>query len=217
MKTLTLTTDLTHPGFKQFEKFYTHFGYDYEVLNPPQSAFGEQMPHLLKWCEQNKGEQVLYVDSWDTIALSTMNEIKEAIWKLTYDEPEFYGGAERGCWPDANLIDKFPNLDKPYKYPCGGTWIANTNWLLEMAERFPNTDHHNDQHWLQLVFLKSLAEGRSVYLDNYGDVFQSLMLDPPEAFEIVDGRVRNKLHNTYPVILHGNGKICMDKYYSILP
>jgi hypothetical protein len=212
MKVLTLTTDLNHPGFIQFKKFYNHFGYEIEVLNPSVSGFGEQMPYIIEWCKKNRRERVMYVDAWDTIALAPMTEIFE---KIPLDA-EFYGGAERGCWPDGNLVGAFPNLELPYKYPCGGTWIANTDWLIEMAERFPNVEKHNDQHWLQLVFLKSLKEGRDVQLDNFGEVFQSLMLDPVEAFKIENGRVENILHQTQPVIIHGNGKVNMERYYNIL-
>jgi hypothetical protein len=211
MKILTLTTDLEHPGFLQFKRYYDHFGYDYDVLNPSVSAFGEQMPFIVEWCKQNRGEEVIYVDAWDTIAVADMTELRSKL-----PECEFYGGAEYGCWPDAYLIDKFPNLDRPYKYLCGGTWYAKTDLIIEMAERFPNTQKDNDQHWLQKCFLKLYNEGRNVQLDNYGNIFQSIMLDDPETFVIENGRVTNTLYDTKPVIIHGNGKKDMTKYYSIL-
>jgi hypothetical protein len=67
-----------------------------------------------------------------------------------------------------------------------------------------------------MCFLKLLNEGRNVQLDNYGNVFQSLMLDPPEVFKIEDKRVLNIMYKTKPVILHGNGKVNMDRYYEII-
>ena len=212
MKVLTLTTDLTHKGFIQFQKYYNHFGYEIEVLNPNVSNFGEQMPFIIDYCKQHPNESILYCDAWDTIALAPISEVLEKLPK----DVEFYGGAERGCWPDANLIDKFPNLELPYKYLCGGTWYAKTNLIVEMSERWPNIENMNDQHWLQVCWLKLYEEGRFVMLDNFGHVFQSLMLDPPEAFKIIDNRVENVLHKVKPCILHGNGKVNMDKYYSIL-
>lgn len=211
MKLLTLTTDLNHPGFIQFQKFYKHFGYDYEVLNPAVSGFGEQMPFIIRWCRDNPNQWFLYCDAWDTIALATMQEITDKLPQCV----EFYGGAEYGCWPDANLINKFPNLDKPYKYLCGGTWYTNTNLIIEIADRFPNHEKHNDQHWLQLCYLKLYNEGRNVQLDHYGNIFQSIMLDNPDVFKIEDNRVINTLYNTKPVIIHGNGKKDMTKYYEI--
>ena len=212
MKILTLTTDLNHSGFIQFQKFYNHFGYDIEVLNPKISNFGEQMPFITEWCKANPNQWFVYSDAWDTIVLAPEKELLSKI----PEGVEFYGGAERGCWPDANLIDKFPNLELPYKYLCGGTWYTNTNLIVEMSERWPNIEKHNDQHWLQLCFLKLLNEGRNVQLDNFGDVFQSIMLDPTEAFKIENQRVCNVLHKVYPVIIHGNGKKDMTKYYNII-
>jgi hypothetical protein len=135
MKILTLTTDLNHSGFIQFKKFYDYFGYDIEVLNPQISNFGEQMPFITEWCKSNPNDEVLYVDAWDTIVLADIIELRNKLPKC-----EFYGGAERGCWPDANLIDKFPNLDKPYKYLCGGTWYSKTSLIVEMSERWPNVE-----------------------------------------------------------------------------
>jgi len=211
MKLLTLTTDLTHPGFLQFKKFYDFFGYDYEVLNPRESAFGFQMPFIIEWCSQHRNDEFIYADAWDTIALADIVELRNKL-----PNCEFYGGGEYGCWPDHSLTDKFPNLDKPYKYPCGGTWYAKTEWLIDMWQRFPNRLNNYDQHWLQIVFLESLKEGKNVQMDYYGNIFQSIMLDPPESFEIKGGRVINTLYNTKPVILHGNGKTPMDRYYDIL-
>lgn len=209
MKVLTLTTDLNHPGFLMFQKSFKD--YDVHVLNPQISDFGFQMPYVIEWCRNNPDVNFVYSDAWDTIALGSPEELKEKI-----GDCEFYGGAERGCWPDANLIDKFPNLKLPYKYLCGGTWYSNTNLIVEMAERSPNTENMYDQHWLQICYLNLYNEGRNVKLDHYGAVFQSLMLDPVEAFKIEGRRVKNVLHDVYPVILHGNGKTNMERYYELI-
>lgn len=210
MKILTLTTDLNHPGFIQFKKFFDHFGYDVDVLNPTASPFGFQMPTIIEWCRLHKGEDFIYSDAWDTIALAGMDEI---LFKLP--ECEFYGGGERGCWPDHSLTDLFPNLDMPYKYPCGGTWYAKTDWLIDMWEKYPNLDQKYDQHWLQCVFLESVKEGRDVRIDHLAEIFQSIMLESVENLPIEGGRVTN-LYKVQPVIIHGNGKTDMTRYYEIL-
>jgi hypothetical protein len=110
----------------------------------------------------------------------------------------------------------FPNLELYYKYPNGGVWYAKTNWLVEMATRYPNTEKMNDQHWLQTVFLKSFNEGINVQLDNHANIFQNIMHDHADAFVIEGQRVYNRITKSYPVFVHGNGKTKMDKYYSIL-
>lgn len=218
LKVVTLTTDMNHHGLLKLKASLDKFGYDYHIIfqdvPPGTHVFGTQMPFVYDWCKNKAGDytHILYTDAWDTMALGSIYELLE---KIPADI-QFFGSAEKACFPKPELAKQYPPCDTDWKYVNGGGWLAKISFFVRMYEEIPAFGV-NDQLWLAERFLYYQKIGEQVALDYDCKIFQTYGFEHEGDFFY--NREAHQLENLktgeFPVFIHGNGRTDMTKIYEL--
>jgi hypothetical protein len=162
---------------------------------------------------RNRSECILMVDSWDVIFARRPDEIAAECERLFPGRIVY--NAEKACWPDVELIGRFPECGSAWRFPNTGVMYARANdfrLLLESLDlegvgidyqREGGTWHHKDD--ARCVYAAYLSGVVPWAWDTGCEVFQSFSDCKMEEFELVEGGVKNRATGTVPGILHFNG------------
>jgi hypothetical protein len=228
LKLITLTTDLQQPGFLKFKKSLDDHGFDYHVIfqQIPEGThvFGTQMPLVYEYLKelQAAGEytHVIYADAWDSLILGTWEELID---KCPGDSLDFFGSAEKACFPHPELAASYPEAKSDWKFVNGGGWYAKISYFIEWYDKVPAVGV-NDQLWLTQRFLEFSHSGDWVKLDTECKIFQTTGFEGPDDFSYAAnanperyGRLINQKTATLPIIIHGNGRTDMTKVWALMP
>ena len=146
----------------------------------------------------NDNDIILFSDSYDVIFLSDENEILEKYNEFNCD---IVFGAEKTCWPDVSLSSYFSESDTVYKYLNSGGFIGNAKTIkLYIENNCSNTQ--DDQLFMQQSYFKYKNITK---LDTTAKIFQTSSNDILDDVYTLNNRIINKLYNTKPCHLHGNG------------
>jgi len=213
-QSLLLLTVATHETdelsrFIESAKFY---GYDYRILGLGKEWSGGESVNgrlvfpgggmkvnLLKEflsTHENKGDVILFTDSYDVV----FSGGPEGVMK-TWDDRGLLFTAEKTCWPDTNLMSRYPKTIYDYKYLNSGGFIGKVSDLETLIES-PCKDEDDDQLYYTLKFLN----GEGITLDTKLEIFQTLN-ESTKDVNIKDGRIYNNITNTLPTVIHANGGV----------
>ena len=180
-------------------------GDNWEGGNMSKKPGGGQKINLLveqiKKLDNNK--IILVTDSYDVIMSANSKEILE---KYNKFGKKLVFATESSCWPDKDKADKFPKiLNKKNIYLNSGGFIGDVKTIKLLIRNIPN--NADDQRWYQNMFLSESGK-KYMELDYNCEIFQCLN-DAEEELDLhlSKSRVYNKLTNTYPCQIHGNGPI----------
>lgn len=137
---------------------------------------------------------VLFTDAYDVFYYDNLEEIVKRYHELS---ARVVFGAEKVCWPDPELTNKFPEADTEYRFLNSGTFIGEAGTLKRMIQQ-PIKDDDDDQLYMQKIFLQKNFDIR---LDTEGYIFQTHC----ENATVVNGQVFNPDTNCFGCIYHGNG------------
>jgi hypothetical protein len=167
------------------------------------------------WLRANKpSDHVILCDAWDVIFTEHPDSLVERCRALYGDSIVF--NAEKGCWPRADLADKFPDTGTPWRYLNSGFMCGQAERILELLEALniesigfdrPNPDggsriEPNDQGEFQRLFTEQPVP---MVLDGRCEIAQAFSACGPDEFEFSAAGVKNKLTGTTPGCLHTNG------------
>uniref|UniRef100_A0A1I8JKP9 Fe2OG dioxygenase domain-containing protein n=2 Tax=Macrostomum lignano TaxID=282301 RepID=A0A1I8JKP9_9PLAT len=154
---------------------------------------------------------VLFSDAYDAVFLAGQAAIRSAF------EASGAGvliSAERFCWPDQSLADKYPKPPAGRKtaYLNSGGYMGKAGELRRLLNYAPITDSDDDQLFLTRAFLNpDLRQRHRMALDYDCSVFQTLNGALSEVSLRWDdsglGYLRNTVTGSSPALLHGNGPI----------
>lgn len=223
MKLIVLTTsdNPANGGFKKLEHSLKLFGYDYEHILSPFS-FGHQLPVIQNWCNNYQGDctHILYTDAWDTLALSTPEEVIDKFLNYFHfifvdKPPKMLISAEKNCYPHPERAADYPIVDSPWKYVNGGGWLVEIEYFKQLCIKENLNQDSHDQVWLMDAYLRNQDE---IKLDTECEIFQTIAFsDTGEWFyNHVKKRLENKKMQTYPIFFHGNGHTDMEWVYKVL-
>ncbi|KAI5705962.1 procollagen-lysine,2-oxoglutarate 5-dioxygenase [Diaphorina citri] len=151
---------------------------------------------------------ILVTDSYDVIIDGGVNDILERF--NTFDANIVFG-AERLCWPDTSLYDKYPAVGSGYRYLNSGGFIGYAKDIKELISNRSIKNEEDDQLYYALLFLdETLRTKHKIVLDTLANLFQNLygsLEDIKLNFDLDEFvHLTNTKYNTNPVIIHGNGK-----------
>jgi hypothetical protein len=157
---------------------------------------------LRKWDDNELNSTlILFSDSYDVINLSTSKEIIKKYEKLGIDKIIF--SSEKTCWPDSKLSTHYPSRDTEYKYLNSGGFIGMAKDILELINESSIKDEYDDQLFYTNLFL---FEKTNIILDYYCEIFQTLNnAEKDIQINTKCNRIVNRLYNTIPCLIHGNG------------
>jgi hypothetical protein len=127
---------------------------------------------------------------------------------------------EKRCFPHPHLAEHHPQSRTEWRYLNGGCWSGKIENLIEFFETclhmFTEIDE-NGQHIQQKALFYWMDEEIEIKIDSECKLSQSIAFsDNFEDFEIMEDKIiRNKITNTIPYILHGNGRTDMNWIYNI--
>jgi hypothetical protein len=158
---------------------------------------------------------VLYVDSHDLLFVHHLPMIME---KFRGFGARVVISADSDCWPYKELIQRHPRTANPYRFVNSGGILGEKDAFIEMLEGLGATKGQtrgNDQGQLAIYFCENWTRDGCLALDTKGDIWTSLHF-AEHVLELKNGMIRNKLSNTYPSIIHGNGGVNLDSIIEYL-
>lgn len=205
-------------GFRRFLRSAKHFNFTVKVLGQEDkwsggdymsAPGGGQKVRLLKQAldEMKDNDQIiLFTDSFDVVFASGP---KELLKKFEQAGHKVVFSSESLIWPDRHLEDKHPHVREGNRFIGSGGFIGYLPNVKDLVADWTGKDHESDQLFFTKIYINpEKRKSLNITVDSKCRLFQNLhgaLDDVVLKFE--DGRVRarNVLHDTLPVIIHGNG------------
>ena len=154
---------------------------------------------------------IMFLDGYDTFIHSTEEEILERYFSF---RREVIFSAEKTCWPDSSISEKFPETGG-YKYLNSGTFIGTVSTLKDIFSDIIE-DHTDDQLYCQYKYLENNLD---IGLDYESYIFLCMSgLEQNCLYNDSSDYIVNAETNCTSLIAHGNGgaytKDAFDKLYS---
>ena len=144
---------------------------------------------------------VLFADGYDVVFNDNLSTIVERYRDMN---AEVVFAAEKTCWPDKSMADKFPPSHTAYKYLNSGLYIGTARALRAMFNE-ELTDREDDQLYIQKQFLNQGELGVNAILDVENYIFQCISGTGNDVSVKSNGQLLNSATRCCPCILHGNG------------
>ncbi|XP_013392391.1 procollagen-lysine,2-oxoglutarate 5-dioxygenase 1 isoform X2 [Lingula anatina] len=218
---VTVASDETD-GFKRYMRSANKYGLDVEVLGMGKEWRGGDMAvsvgggykinllkEGLKKYKDKKDLVLMFTDSYDVIFTGGAQEILKMFKKFN---ARVVFSAEGFCWPDASLMDKYPEVKMNEKrFLNSGGYIGYAPDIYEIITHNEVGDKDDDQLVYTNIFLdENLRKKWNIKLDTRGEIFQNLngALDEVTLkFKGANSYLYNVKTGTTPLVVHGNGPI----------
>jgi len=196
--------DMAHPGG----------GHKINLLKEELASIAEEKEDLI----------VMFTDAYDVILTADADHILKLY--RSFAPARIVFSAEGFCWPDAGLAERYPEVDKGYRFLNSGGFIGRAKDVAEMLTHEPAADTDDDQLYYTKIFLnKDLRRRWSISLDTTAKIFQNLngaVGDVGLRFrESGAPYLANSEYDTEPVVIHGNGplgtKVILNSLGNYLP
>ena len=156
---------------------------------------------------------IMFLDGYDTFIHSTEEEILERYFSF---RKEVIFSAEKTCWPDSSISEKFPETGG-YKYLNSGTFIGTVSTLKKIFSD-PIEDYADDQLYCQYKYLEDTLD---IGLDYESYIFLCMSgLEQNCLYNENTDYIVNTETNCTSLIAHGNGgaytKDAFEKLYSAI-
>jgi len=163
----------------------------------------------------NDDDVVLVCDAHDVLPLSGLsNDILFNKIKDNFNLDNITFNAEKNCYPDKNLIPRYPNVNSEWKYLNAGIYVGKVKNILTMLETsLPKIKNNMDQNSFSILYVNSEF---NIDIDYECKVFQTMFKLNPEDLTIIDGKIYNNKTKTNPVLFHGNGKSNLNMVKNLL-
>lgn len=206
---LATGTDM-NDALKRFIESCEIYGLEYKILGLGQKwnggnmsagiGGGQKINFLVEELSNLDDDQLIFVsDSYDVIMSSNTEEI---INKFNKFKTPIVFAAEKDCWPDKRLINKYPETESPWKFLNSGGFMGKVKHIKQiLPEKYKNNGDD------QLYYTKQFLENQDlISLDYNCDIFQCVNSSKDDIeINFNNSRIRNKKYNTYPCQVHGNG------------
>jgi hypothetical protein len=180
----------------------------------------ETLPVLIEWTrdfyaksyslyekvkELNDEDLVLFYDAYDVLPVNGADNAK-LLDKIieSFDLDKITMNAEKNCYPDRSLIPLYPQTSSPWKYLNCGVFVGKVKKvreILEVALPLIKTTGM-DQAAFAVLFVENKSD---IALDYECKVFQTLYMLDQNDLDTSNGKVKNLIFNTEPLLVHGNG------------
>lgn len=197
---LTYDTDHSHPGVNRLNRSCSLWGWDLVVLSDAKwTGFGRKFKQIVNKAKDFIGSDYTHIVSIDARDFIVTGPVEEFV----APKVPLLISTECAAWPIAERAVDYPFCPTPWKY-CHSPFTVDLTRLDLLPSDIP--DYYDDQHHIANIYFSSKRE--EVALDYRCDIVQSVAFCQPfeERFNIIDGRLYNKLTGSKPLLVHGNGK-----------
>lgn len=154
---------------------------------------------------------ILFTDGYDVVFLTNIAEITE---KFKATKAKILFGAEKFCWPDVKLAEKYPEVSEGNRFLNSGLFMGYTTEIWQLLNHEVVSNEDDDQLFFTKAYLNEiLREKLAFQLDHKSQIFQNLNgainevhvveVKPKEGAESY--RIENVIYHSRPAIIHGNG------------
>lgn len=222
---LTVGTNNTD-GLNRFKNYCSIYGFYYKILGFGEKWIGGKMNegtgggqkiNLLKkeldnyTIDELNNTFILFTDCYDVIICGSPYEV---IYKFKKMNKPIIFSAEKYCWPDLTLKSKYKNNLTKYKYLNSGGFIGLAKDIYNILNNV--VDNSDDQLYYTKYFLEN-NNNNNIILDNYCEIFQTLNgVNDDLEINYKKSRIINKIFNTEPIFIHGNGPLNIKLYLNKL-
>jgi len=206
-KTKVITTTSNLEKCYQLERSLKYFCWDYHFILHKWNGFLDKIHETYKYLLTLKEQgytHYIYTDAWDTFVLRNSEGL------IVPDG--LFISAEKACYPHTDKASLYPENKSLWKYVNGGGWAGDIQTFIDVYEAHPPTNELNDQVWLTDIFLKGIGQ-----LDYNCDLFQTMAFYNESEITLYDGLLTNRITNTIPYFIHGNGHTPIPFIYNLLP
>ena len=196
-----------HPGQVRLRESLIRHGWQYFEIEEPFQGWGYKIMRIRQLIDQYpQFERFIVMDGFDTYAVAGPGEIPESFLTTT----DVIASAEKGCYPHPEKAAHFSHYFTPWRYPNAGQVFIYAPRYVTLTDRIGYGIDGIDQIW----HTDRAIEGET-QLDWQCDLFQSIAFEAPGDFTLENGRVINNVTLSRPLLLHGNGRTPLDKFYEL--
>ncbi|XP_050707436.1 procollagen-lysine,2-oxoglutarate 5-dioxygenase 1-like isoform X2 [Eriocheir sinensis] len=236
---------IRRPGddaFKRFLRSARVYGYKVKVLGEEGEGVEEEVGGrrriqllqealaLLK--EEKEDRLVLYTESVDVVLSGGPVRVVEEMGEA--DDVDVWVAGDTTCWPDRNLDEQFPKVEKGKRFLNSGGFVGKVSVLNKLfteegkeemknlekkkkekkeEEEKTEEEEEDDKHALQILFNRvylkeSLRRKYKIEIDHAAKVFQNLNDAVDEVdlqFSGREGYLLNLVSGSVPIVIRGNG------------
>lgn len=194
-------------------------GWRHSVIETQWNGFSTKIIKTYEYLKQNPHiTEFIFVDAFDVISLGNEEEFlmkKQA----HFGDADCIFSAEKGCWPDGSLAEKYPPTDGVFKYLNSGLYYCKTNVFLKILEENPISYIDDDQLYFTKCYLNgfypnSFINAKKTYLDFNQSIFNSHSFIDPDEYGYENNRVQ--ILGNEPIFLHFNGKTIDEKFNEMI-
>ena len=206
--------------------------YSLNRLNIPIVALGkneiwggfiDKLRYVKKGMEDRIGQYdyVLCTDARDVLYYKGLDVIEKEYEKHRQGGARVLFNAETNCYPNKELMSKYPYPNKKYRYLNAGIYMGDFDYVLEiLGEAIMRSERDNDeddQHIFSQMYIEKYnlyGEKTKFRIDTECSLFQCLWDEDfgrSANFDIVynKDRIYNNLTNTEPCVFHYPGSTCV--------
>lgn len=157
---------------------------------------------------KDKYKYVIYSDGGDTFFVRSFKPPDNIV---------IYSG-EKACWPIEAYAAEYPPALTPWHFLNAGNWCGEIALVIEFFERYGLSGLRGDingQQQITEAFLKALKDGFPITIDEACQYFQSVAFEHKGDFRMEGKQLHNLVTDTYPAVLHGNGRTDMQWIYDV--
>lgn len=159
---------------------------------------------------------IIFTDTFDVLYAEDPRDVVEKAKKLGEKKGcKIIWNAEKNCFPIPELAPLHPQTDSKFKYLNSGWGVGETASILAALKEM-NPDVLPDDHkkpeggWHhscdQTAWQKQMIYGTiPIGLDNNCELCQAFCACEPEEFDFSEKKIKNKLTNSFPMVMHLNG------------
>lgn len=208
---VTTATNPTVKGFKEFKRSLDKFKWDYHIIDDNYVAYGSKMKNAYEFAKKNDFTHLFILDAYDVLVLGTMEDCLDRI----KDKDTILFNAEKACWPHGEWAKEYPEVESDWKYLNGGACFVKVDRFIKLFEENPIKDTDNDQEVLGRIYLDKRNDYKMA-LDTNCELFQSIAFEHEKDFLYGHDVFYNFKTDTFPLIIHGNGKTEMSHLYKLV-
>lgn len=199
IKYLTFSTRQDE-GLDELIRSWKRHNLDFHVIEGEWKGFGTKIIETYNYVKYlDNYTHFIFVDAYDVIFLGDPEPL------IKYQDHVIIS-CEKACWPDATLESKYTD-GGIWKYPNSGSYFAPIDLFIKIFDENPIEFKDDDQLWFHKVILRN---DYKILRDTNCTIFQSIAFEEEGDFEY-EGSFKNKKKDSYPVVIHGNGKTDMSK------
>jgi hypothetical protein len=202
-KIFTYATDIRNDNFKKLSKnldinilpILCNWSWDFY---PKSFSVYETIKNLEEDCF------ILVCDAYDVLPLKDINN-EDLYHKLTgnLDLNKITFNAEKNCYPDTSIINKYPQCNTPWKFLNAGVYFGKVGKIKNMLEIIlPRIKNSDDQKQFSHCYVNREFD---IALDTECKVFQTMYMLNPLDLSYKNNKITNNITKTEPILFHGNG------------